>query len=125
MTRGIAAAVLLGLAFGAGQQLAELWWVTSLQRLLPDRLRGRVVAVADFGSLAFLPLSFAIGGVILEAVGPEVVLLAAGTIGTLAATIGLAVPAVHRWRPVDDDRAAAAAAWQQPRPSSLPEGQTR
>jgi len=124
VARGIVLAVLLGLAFGAGQQLAELWWITSLQRLLPDRLRGRVAAVADFGSLALLPLSFAIGGVIVEAVGPQVVLLAAGAIGMLTATIGLVVPAVHRWRPVVDGLAADTSGRSDPRSSSLLEGGT-
>jgi len=123
VARGIVLAVLLGLAFGAGQQLAELWWITSLQRLLPDRLRGRVAAVADFGSLVFLPLSFAVGGVVVEAVGPQVVLLGAGAIGMLTATIGLLVPTLHRWRPLINDTAADASSRRDPRSSSLPRGQ--
>jgi hypothetical protein len=125
LARGIVLAVLLGLMFGASQQLAELWWTTSLQRNVPDRMRGRVIAVDHFGSLVFLPLSFAVGGVVVEAVGSEVVLLGAGVIGVLATTIGLAVPAVHRWRPVDDDPAAEAAAGREQRSSRQPGGQPR
>ncbi len=83
--------------------VGHLLGVTSLQRYLPDRLRGRVAAVADFGAFVLLPLSFAVGGLVVEAVGSEVVLLAAGAIGMLAASIDLAVPAVHRWRPFDGD----------------------
>ncbi|HEY5990604.1 MAG TPA: hypothetical protein VIV12_30060, partial [Streptosporangiaceae bacterium] len=123
LARGIAAAALLGLAFGVSQQRAQLLWVTSLQRNVPDRLLGRVTAVAEFGSVVFLPVSFAVGGLVVQAAGPEVVLVAAGGTGMLAATVGLAVPAVHRWRPFDGDLAADAAARQVPRSSSLPGGQ--
>jgi hypothetical protein len=83
------------------------------------------MAVADFGSLVLLPLSFALGGMVVEAVGPEMVLLAAGTIGVLTAATGLVVPAVHRWRLFADDMTAGAAARQEPRSSPLPGGQTR
>ena len=62
--------------------------------------------MADFGSLVFLPLSFAAGGVVVEAVGPQRVLLAAGAIGVLTATTGLPVPTLHRWRPFDSHIAA-------------------
>ncbi len=73
-----------------------------------------------FTNTEFLvPLSFAVGGLVVEAVGPEAVLLAAGATGTLAATIGLAVPAVHRWRPfVDGDARQPAAS--SPRGSPQP-----
>jgi len=96
LARGIAAAALLGLAFGVSQQRAHLLWVTSLQRNVPDRLLGRITAVAEFGSFVFLPVSFAVGGLVVQAASPKVVLLAAGVTGTLAATIGLATPALHR-----------------------------
>jgi Major Facilitator Superfamily len=124
LARGIVAAVLIGLAFGAGQQTAHLLWITSLQHNTPDRLRGRVAAVADFGSFVFLPVSFAVGGLVVQAAGPQLVLLAAGANGMLAATIGLAVPALHRWRPFDDALVAVAARQRDPRSASLPEGQT-
>ena len=66
LARGIAAAGLLGPAFGASQQRAHLLWVTSLQRNVPDRLLGRVTAVAEFGSFVFLPVSLAVGGLVVE-----------------------------------------------------------
>ncbi len=123
LVRGIAAAALLGLAFGASQQRAELLWVTSLQRNVPDRLLGRITAVVEFGSFLFLPVSFAIGGLVVQAVDPEVVLLAAGATSMLAAAIGLAVPALHRWRPFDEV-AADPAGHPDPLAAAVPEGQT-
>jgi MFS family permease len=100
---GLAAAGLVGVAFGATQQLLGLLWTTGLQRYVPDRLLGRVNAIDDFGSFLFLPLSFALGGVVVQAVSPTWVLVGAGAIAVVAAAIGLAVPALHRWRPLGDD----------------------
>ncbi len=100
---GLAAAGLVGVAFGATQQLLGLLWTTGLQRYVPDRLLGRVNAIDDFGSFLFLPLSFALGGVVVQAVSPTWVLVGAGVIAVVAAAIGLAVPALHRWRPLGDD----------------------
>ena len=91
------------MAFGATQQLLGLLWTTGLQRYVPDRLLGRVNAIDDFGSFLFLPLSFALGGVVVQAVSPTWMLVGAGVIAVVAAAIGLAVPALHRWRPLGDD----------------------
>jgi MFS family permease len=96
---GIAAAVLTGLVFGFGQQLCELLWTTGLQQNTPQRLLGRINAVDYFGSFLFLPVSFAFGGAALQALSPDRVLAGAGAVAMLAAVIGLATPALHRWRP--------------------------
>src|SRR6266540_2036444 len=40
--RGLVAAVVVGLAFGFGQQLFELLWTIGLQQNVPDRLLGRI-----------------------------------------------------------------------------------
>jgi hypothetical protein len=103
LVHGILAAVVVGLGFGFGQQLAELLWTIGLQHNVPGRLLGRISAVDHLGSFLFLPASFAFGGLLVQSTSSELVLLAAGAIGVLAAAIGLAVPALHRWRPFDDD----------------------
>jgi DHA3 family tetracycline resistance protein-like MFS transporter len=76
VARGIVAAVAIGLAFGFGQQMFELLWTTGLQQNVPDRLLGRISAVDQFGSFLFLPLSFAFGGLLVQSVHPEPVLIA-------------------------------------------------
>jgi MFS transporter, DHA3 family, tetracycline resistance protein len=113
LASGVVAAVMIGLAFGFGQQMCELLWTTGLQQNVPDRLLGRISAVDQFGSFLFLPLSFAFGGLLVQSVEPDLVLAAAGAGGLLAAAIGLSVPALYRWRPFPDDLAG------------LPRGATR
>jgi MFS family permease len=102
LVRGIVAAAVVGFVFGFGQQLFEILWTTELQRCVPQRLLGRISAVDQFGSFLFLPLSFAFGGLVVQAVSPEVVLVGAGTIGIALAIIGLTVPTLYQWRPVPD-----------------------
>jgi MFS family permease len=99
LVRGIAAAVVVGFAFGFGQELFEILWTVGLQRNVPDRVLGRISAVDQFGSFLFLPLSFAFGGLVVQAVSPELVLIGAGLIGTALAVVGLTLPALHQWRP--------------------------
>ncbi|HEX8928429.1 MAG TPA: MFS transporter, partial [Actinomycetota bacterium] len=103
LASGVVAAVAIGLAFGFGQQMCELLWTTGLQQNVPDRLLGRISAVDQFGSFLFLPLSFAFGGLLLQSVEPDLVLVAAGAGGLLAAAIGLSLPALHCWLPFPDD----------------------
>jgi MFS family permease len=112
LVRGVVAAALVGLTFGFGQQLFELLWTTGLQRNVPGRLLGRVSAVDQLGSFLFLPASFAFGGLLVQAVRPEVVLLASGAAGSALALVGLMVPALHEWRPITEEpvRPAAPAA---------------
>jgi MFS family permease len=102
VAHGVAAAVLLGLAWGVGMELADLRWITGLQRNVPGRLLGRVIAVDQFGSFLFLPLAFTAGGLIVQRFRPEVVLVGAGLLGAALALVGLALPALHQWRPVED-----------------------
>jgi MFS family permease len=104
LVRGVVAAVAVGFFFGFGQQLFELLWTTGLQHNVPDRLLGRISAVEQFGSFLFLPLSFAFGGLVVQAVSPELLLLIAGAMGVALAVIGLSVPALHEWRPFADER---------------------
>ena len=56
-------------------------WVTLVQRLVPDRLLGRVFALDWMISTGGIPLSFALTGPIAEAIGHDATLIAAGAIG--------------------------------------------
>jgi MFS family permease len=100
LMRGIVAAVLISLIFGFCQQVADLLWTIGLQHNVPDQLLGRVSAVDQFGSFLFLPLSFAGGGVVVQTIRPELVVLVAGGAGMALALIGVVVPSLHRWRRV-------------------------
>jgi MFS family permease len=76
-------AVVVALAFGAGLgfTLFEVWWMTALVRHIPPRALSRVSAYDWMGSLALLPLGFAIAGPLAAAWGARTVL----TVGAAAA----------------------------------------
>jgi hypothetical protein len=59
-------------------------WVTLVQRLVPDRLLGRVFALDWMISTMGVPLSFAITGPTAELIGHDATLVLAGVIGGLA-----------------------------------------
>jgi DHA3 family tetracycline resistance protein-like MFS transporter len=59
-------------------------WVTLVQRLVPDRLLGRVFALDWMISTMGVPLSFAITGPTAEAIGWDATLVLAGLIGGTA-----------------------------------------
>ena len=56
-------------------------WVTLVQRLVPDRLLGRVFALDWMISTGGVPLSFAVTGPVADAIGHDATLIAAGLIG--------------------------------------------
>jgi hypothetical protein len=56
-------------------------WVTLVQRLVPDRLLGRVFALDWMISTMGVPLSFAITGPTAEAIGHDATLIWAGALG--------------------------------------------
>jgi MFS family permease len=56
-------------------------WVTLVQRLVPDRLLGRVFALDWMISTLGVPLSFAITGPTAEAIGHDATLIWAGALG--------------------------------------------
>lgn len=56
-------------------------WVTLVQRLVPDRLLGRVFALDWMISTGGVPLSFAVTGPTAEAFGHDATLIGAGLIG--------------------------------------------
>ena len=56
-------------------------WVTLVQRLVPDRLLGRVFALDWMISTMGVPLSFAITGPTAEAIGWDATLILAGLVG--------------------------------------------
>jgi MFS family permease len=56
-------------------------WVTLVQRLVPDRLLGRVFALDWMISTGGVPLSFAVTGPVADRYGHDATLIAAGLIG--------------------------------------------
>jgi hypothetical protein len=81
-------------------------WVTLVQRLVPDRLLGRVFALDWMISTMGVPLSFAITGPTAEAIGHDATLIWAGALG---GTITLAFMFVHGARGPERDGSVASA----------------
>jgi MFS family permease len=88
----LAAVVVLAFGAGLGFSLFEVWWETALVRHIPPHALSRVSAYDWMGSLALLPLGFAIAGPLAAAFGARVVL----GVGAGAALVMLALALVPR-----------------------------
>jgi predicted MFS family arabinose efflux permease len=86
-------AVVVALAFGAGLgfTLFEVWWATALVRHIPPHALSRVSAYDWMGSLALLPLGFAVAGPLAGALGARTV-LAVGAAVALVVLLAAMVP---------------------------------
>ena len=81
---------------GVGLAIFEALWSTTLQREVPRETLSRVSAYDWFGSIATLPIGFALAGVVAGAIGATTVLwIGAVSVLVLAAAV-LAVPDVRR-----------------------------
>jgi predicted MFS family arabinose efflux permease len=92
--------VIAGGAFlaGLGMAVFEALWSTTLQREIPREALSRVSAYDWFGSIATVPVGFALAGVVSGAIGVNTVLwIGAATVVVSSAAI-LAVPDVRRIR---------------------------
>jgi len=79
----IALVAVLAFATGFGFSLMVIWWETALVRHIPANLLSRVSSYDWMGSLALLPLGYAIAGPLANALGAQHVLLVGSGIGLL------------------------------------------
>ena len=102
---GLSCAIPVALAMqvvrGAGISLSEVGVNTLVQRLVPAGMQGRAFGNL-YGAVGLAAgLSYAAGGVLLEALGPRALLVLAGAGGlAVSAVVWLALPSPLR-RPVD------------------------
>ncbi len=84
-------AVVVALAFGAGLgfTLFEVWWSTALVRHIPAGALSRVSAYDWMGSLALLPLGFAIAGPLAGALGARAVLAAGAAVAVVTLVLAM------------------------------------
>ena len=105
MLTGLSCAIPVALAMqvvrGAGISLSEVGVNTLVQRLVPAGMQGRAFGNL-YGAVGLAAgLSYAAGGVLLEAWGPRALLVLAGAGGlAVSAVVWLALPSPLR-RPVD------------------------
>ncbi|HWE32728.1 MAG TPA: MFS transporter [Solirubrobacteraceae bacterium] len=90
LTAPLAIVIVLSLATGFAFSLTMIWWETALARHIPAHALSRVSAYDWMGSLALLPVGYAIAGPLASAVGPRVVLGVGSAIGFALLVVGLA-----------------------------------
>jgi hypothetical protein len=72
---------MLAFATGFGFSLLMIWWETALARHIPPHALSRVSAYDWMGSLALLPVGYALVGPLAGALGPRVVLGVGSVVG--------------------------------------------
>ena len=82
---------LMPLAFLGGIALDMFWvlWITTMQREIPDDLRGRIGAYDAFGSTVFAPLGLFVAGPVAAWISSRTTLLIAGTVVIVASSATL------------------------------------
>jgi MFS family permease len=73
--------VVCAFATGFGFSLMVIWWETALARHIPANALSRVSSYDWMGSLALLPIGYAIAGPLADALGAQHVLLVGSAIG--------------------------------------------
>lgn len=88
-------AMLLSALWAALFELGQIIWTTLLQQLVPRQLLGRVSSLDWLVSVGLVPVSFALTGPVVGAIGAEWTLVAAGTIGSVLMGALLFAPGVR------------------------------
>ena len=82
---------------GLGVSIFDVFWNTGVQRDVPDRLLARVFSLDYFGSLALMPLGYALTGPAVEAFGREAVLIFGFAVVVITTLPLLAIDSVRRF----------------------------
>lgn len=100
----VALSVLVG---GAGEAVFDIYWNSCVQRDVPDRLLARVFSLDFFGSLALMPLGYALTGPAVDALGRDAVLVFGAVVVVVTLVPLLAIPSVRAFssRPPVTDQA--------------------
>ncbi|MFZ0090660.1 MAG: MFS transporter [Solirubrobacteraceae bacterium] len=94
----LAAVIVLAFAAGLGFSLFEVWWETALARYIPPHALSRVSSYDWMGSLALMPLGFALAGPLASVLGPRVVLGVGSAFGLVVLGLGLVPRATRKLR---------------------------
>jgi MFS family permease len=96
-----------GMGFGFG--LLIIWWETALDHHIPPRARSRVSAWDWMGSLALLPLGYALAGPLASAFGARTVLGVGSAIGVVLIALSLVPRSVRELGDGEQEAPAQAA----------------
>ena len=112
---GLPGAALAALIFGAGIGFGDIIVITLIQQWSPPAVLGRVMSLLMLASLGVFPVSVAISGLLVRALGPVPFFPAAGATLVLGLMIALSSSEVRNFRP-----AAALAEPSAPSPAPAP-----
>lgn len=82
--------------YGFGISIGSMVWVNSLQEMVPQERLGRVTSIDMLGSFIFLPVGFAVAGILTERFGAANVFVLGGSLVVLLAIGMLLVPSIRR-----------------------------
>ena len=106
---GLPGAAIAALLFGAGIGFGDIIVITLIQQWSPAAMLGRVMSLLMLASLGIFPVSVAISGLLVRALGPVPFFPAAGATLILGLIIALASSEVRNFRPVTAPPEPAAA----------------
>lgn len=89
---------LLAFVWGLGIEAFQVIWDTSVQELVRPEVLGRVSSLDHIGSLALLPVSFAVVGAVADRTGARPVFALAGLGAAALMCVGFLVPGVRDYR---------------------------
>jgi MFS family permease len=96
---GLASAIwqlmVVALAFNALETAGTIVWATLKQRHVPRRMLGRVSSLDWLISIGLLPVSFALTGPVVSALGSRGTLVVAGVVGAVVTGVAYFVPGVR------------------------------
>ena len=81
--------------FNALEGAGTIVWITAKQRLVPNRLLGRVSSFDWFISIGLLPVSYALTGPVAAAIGARTTLIGAGVVGAAVTFAFLFLPGLR------------------------------
>lgn len=76
---------------GIGVTIFQVMWMTALQREIPDRVLGRVMALDWLGSQGLMPVGYALAGIVAGAAGTRPMLIGCAAVVLIAAPLPLLV----------------------------------
>lgn len=88
--------VAAALVYGVGFSVANLVWTNTVQEMIPAEKLGRVTSLDALGSFVFLPLGFAVAGLLAEQIGAANVFRLGGGLAVLLGIGVLLVPSIRR-----------------------------
>jgi MFS family permease len=88
-------AMMAAFAFNALEAAGTIVWATTKQRLVPNRLLGRVSSFDWFVSTGLVPLSYVFTGPVAQAIGARETLVGAAIVGAMSTLVFLFLPGMR------------------------------